>query len=523
MVELERDYRLYRRGLGRFHKLYKDKHNKRSHYRPNRTWAGVLKSTSLAANPSLHSDAESENPPLAELESGALFPGTHQYRIEVADFFGNTSAVVGKFRVGEYFSIQPVLSEGMDGSLNLEDVVSYDLRRIEDLSTSVLIGKRWQPLRLDYSMLVEDAAEKGGEGDVPDTEGPGDRRVLLLRQPPTNSLIMKFVARDQFDVESYPYYHLGTGVDQEEEPVWSVNFDYYDDYLRLEANSSILLPLPPRVTLYPGRGDSTNIPLYQLGLKKYVGRIAFDQLHGDKHQVRIETSSPDGGPFLHLLSLDGRKISSSGKGKILSGDRNFSVSFRPGSLYGPIYGHVFRDSLTEREADMVGEIYHAEPRDIPLNKGAMVHLVYPGDEAHPEKLGVSYRTRRGRWVLIDHELDRVKRTVSAKVFSLEKFVLMRDEVAPEITRIRPRHESRTTNRRPRISVNIKDRFAGIKSENDIVIMLDGIKLIAEYDPERDRIFYQVKQPLAKGRHDLSIWVQDRLRNEASRKTTFWID
>ena len=73
-------------------------------------------------------------------------------------------------------------------------MVSYDLRRIQDLSTSVLTGKRWQPLRLDYSVLVEDVAEKGGEGYVPDTEGPGDRRVLLLRQPATNSLIMKFVA-----------------------------------------------------------------------------------------------------------------------------------------------------------------------------------------------------------------------------------------------------------------------------------------------------------------------------------------
>ncbi|HEX9652181.1 MAG TPA: M23 family metallopeptidase, partial [bacterium] len=130
MIDLERDYRLSSRKLGGFHKLYKDPRNTRSGYRPNRPWAGVLRSESLAANPRLRSKA-GRSLPDAGPEIGGLLPGTHDLRIEVADFVGNTSVVSGRFEVGAAYKIQATITQDEAGHRTLHDVVTFDLRRIE--------------------------------------------------------------------------------------------------------------------------------------------------------------------------------------------------------------------------------------------------------------------------------------------------------------------------------------------------------------------------------------------------------
>ncbi|MCG8605596.1 M23 family metallopeptidase [bacterium] len=524
MVELERDYRLHRRNYGRFHKLYKDKYNTRSRYVPNKTWAGVLQSASLEASPSLHSTTTTQTVHNeGALRAGGLFPGEHDFRIVVSDFFGNESTVEGEFQVGEFFSIRPIVNEAEDGSLNLHDVITYDLRKLHDVSTWVRNGKRWQPLRVDASLVLQDIVEKGGEGSVAKSGDSGSGEVLLLRRPKENSVILKFVATDQFSVPSYPSYYTYAAAGLVGPPDVTINYDYYNDYVRIELNSTHFLSAIPRVKLYPEQLHSLSVPLQQIGFMKYVGHVPLTTLRGENHVLEVVSENNNGSLFSQTDRFRATKISAGKNREMESDDRDFWVTFWPASLYAAIYGRIERDDVAAREKEMVSSIYDAEPMDVPLKAGAKVHFRYDDNENAPEKLGVYYKTRRGRWVFIDNELDTAEQTVSAKVFSLEKFVLMKDEVVPQITRLRPKNRSRLTTRSPRISANVKDTMSGIASENDIVIRLDGRRVIAEYDPERDRIFYQVKKPLAKGRHEISVWVRDRSQNESSRESVFWID
>ncbi|NIV92439.1 hypothetical protein GWN42_06450 [candidate division KSB1 bacterium] len=523
MVDLERDYRLSRRGLGRYYKLYKDKHNIRSNYSPNKPWAGVLRSASLEARPSLEAKSSTDvRYKSSGFETGSLFPGIHEFRIEVSDFFGNLSTVRGQLQFGAAFDFEPLISEVENGVLMLSDFLTYDVTKIEKLSAFLLYKKRWRSIPLKFGDSSDDLFEKGGDSAI--SEMATVSTPFLLKKPASNPLMLKFVAFDQFETRSYPYFYFDIQPNQTSSPPeLSINYDYYDDYLRLEIESRNLLPEVPKVTLYPGRRDSVAVDIYQIDLKKYIGRIEYSKLHGEHHLLRVSTKNLNDEPFSIWENFSVKKINPPHSNQLISEDGRLWVNFWRGSLYRPLYGRISADSVTyASDSKIVGRVYDAEPQDVPLNAGARVYFRYSENETQPEKLGVYYQTRR-RWVFIDNKHDATSRAVSAKVFSLEKFALIRDDVPPEIRRIRPRYKARLRNNRPFISVNVRDRLSGIASERDIVIRLNGRKLIAEYDPERNRIFYQVKEPLPQGRHELTVWAQDRSKNDAFKPSVFWIE
>ncbi|MFQ5771880.1 MAG: hypothetical protein ACE5HX_15200, partial [bacterium] len=524
MVELERDYRLSRRGFGRFQKLYKDKYNFKSNYSPNKTWAGVLKSAALEAKPKLLSKSLMENTiHKNDFQTGLLFPGPHTYKIEVSDYFGNVSTVHGEVQVGAAYHIAPLISEDENGMLNLQNVITYDLRKVENLDAFVLQGNRWRSIPFESSENSAYIDETGGEG--PESESYDSEHVFLLKKPPANPLILKLVGHDQFNAESYPYFYLESQpMPTSNLPQLRVQYDFYDEYLRLDMQSNTILRDIPKVVLYPGRRDSVLINLHQIDLKNYIGRINYDKLTGSVHLLKIIAPNFNGDEFINWQQFVAKKINPPKTKSLYSDDRQFWVNFWSGSVYRPIYGRVIMDSLTViKDMKIVGQIYDAEPQDVPLNAGALVNFRYPPDQIHTEQLGVYYKTFKGKWEFIDNKLDVKKGTVTAKVFSLEKFALIRDEEPPEITEVRPGYQAHLKTNKPRISARIRDRLSGINSENDIVIRLNGERLIAEYDPERNRIFYQFNKPLPKGRYEVTVWVQDRSKNNAFRKSIFWID
>ncbi|MFQ6114763.1 MAG: M23 family metallopeptidase, partial [bacterium] len=444
MVELERDYRLARRGFGRYYKLYKDKHNTLSNYVPNKSWAGVLKSASLIANPSLQSSAKSGNVLhqrsidnsdafdllyKGDFQTGAMFPGLHGFRIEVSDYFGNISTVRGKLQVGAAFDIQPVIIENDSGNLGLSDIITYDLRKIVDLDAFALESKQWKPIPVEWTQGTE---ESGGHRVLRGTSGFAS--AVSLNPPSGNPLILKFIAQDQFGANSYPFIYVKSRAFQSIDlPQVNINYDFYDDYLRLELTSNVLMQEVPRVILYPGRPDSVVLRIHPMDMDKYVGRIELAALFGDIHTLKVTLEDLNAKEFTFKEQFACKKIPPSNAGRLISEDQKCWISFSNSSLYKPFYGRVAIDTLSvARHENGIGHIYNVEPKDVPLKGGATVQLQYPPDELHPEKLGVYYKNRRGKWEFIDNKIDTTKKAISAKVFSLEEFTVIRDEQPPEI-------------------------------------------------------------------------------------------
>jgi len=101
--------------------------------------------------------------------------------------------------------------------------------------------------------------------------------------------------------------------------------------------------------------------------------------------------------------------------------------------------------------------------------------------------------------------------------------LIRDVVPPEITGLRPGYNVHLNNNTPEITVGVRDRLSGIASEEDIQIRLNGRKLIAAYDPERDQLTYEVKEPLPAGRYELVVRAVDKCGNQNVKESVFWIN
>ena len=535
MVQWERDYRLLRRRLGLFYKLYKEKHNTLTHYIPNKPYAGVFKSVVLDAYPAFQSKAnlwksarddkaniKSKYTASKELDSqsGSLFPGLHEFNIEVADYFGNVSTVNGQLQVGATFNIQPVISEDSAGTIILNDILTYKLKTIEEVEVFLLTGNRWLPMAFEWT---DNWTEIGGESPLAEFETWA--RGITLNNRSMNSSVLKFIARDQFGTPSYPFFYIPpTNKRFNDLPEVNVRRDFYDDYLRLEISSNSILREVPEVVSNPGRYDSMVVKIYQKDLNHYIGRIELDAISDQVHILNITTKNLAGEEVTVREQFNITKIPPLKTRRLISEDHNCRINFWLKSLYKPIYGRISIDTLSVRwDNDIVGEIYEVEPGDVPLKAGAIVHLRYPQDELIPEKLGVYYQKKAGKWEFIDNNINPESRTIWAKVFSLERFTLIRDEIPPEITQILPGNKQSIKTQTPRISAHVRDSLSGISSENEVVIHLDGRKLIAEYDPERHRIFYQTKQPLSQGRHEITVWAQDNSKNEALRKVEFWIE
>jgi hypothetical protein len=162
-----------------------------------------------------------------------------------------------------------------------------------------------------------------------------------------------------------------------------------------------------------------------------------------------------------------------------------------------------------------------EPQDVALDGGAVITIVYPDTVSQPQQIGVCYWSRNN-WVFIDNKINTANRTVSARVFSMEDFALIRDNEPPVLSIRSPQAGSVTRNRRPLISVGVNDSTSGFDSEESIELRLDGQKLIAEYDPERDVVQYRPKKDLEPGVHKLTARAEDRCGNVAWQEVEFTV-
>jgi hypothetical protein len=220
--------------------------------------------------------------------------------------------------------------------------------------------------------------------------------------------------------------------------------------------------------------------------------------------------------FMNALVQPGRGRS------LFAADARMRVAFSDESVYWPLYGRVHIDTVTRlNDSRVIGPIYRVEPQDVALNEGATVTLSYPDTIAEPRQIGVCYRDRN-EWVFIDNKVNTANRTVSARIFSLEDFAIMRDSEPPVLNIRSPHPGAVIRDRRPLIVVEVKDVTSGFASEQSIELRLDGQLLIAEYDPERDVVQYKPKRELSPGVHKLAVRAEDRCGNVARREAEFTV-
>ena len=110
--------------------------------------------------------------------------------------------------------------------------------------------------------------------------------------------------------------------------------------------------------------------------------------------------------------------------------------------------------------------------------------------------------------------------VSAQVRQLGRFALLADERPPTVRITSPPSGSVTEDPRPLLTARVLDGGSGIGREEDVIMALNGKRLISVYDPEADRVEFQVEEDLAPGEYRLDVTGRDRCGNETRTSSSF---
>ena len=528
-IELDRDYRLYRRNKGLFHRLFLDPENRLKFYRyrgeeKGRIISGPVK-PGLSGRMIPTANTNGNNDPYRPAAEGAggyvwdqnriiFTPGRHQIEIVLRDFFNNETRITGTLRLGRRFRIYPYF-EKQDTAVVLERIDYEENHGIVNLDVQGLRAQQSRKLRWVPIQTID-----ADEADLISTQFS----VLPLAMIKEFSLL-KLIATDAMGIQSWPdFIPVPGGPSHGRSGPLKANLelDFFDDYLALDVRASRPMIRPPVVEVALADG-STRYPLtYPVTPTHYILSIPLAELAGRRVTISAQIEDIRRTMARASLTFDNIHIRKGQKRVIFSQDSLLKVSFWNTSLYRDLFLRIIQEPANAygRDENLIGKIYTVEPKDVPLNRGAMIALRYPDGFPAPEKLGVYYR-HKNRWTFIDHKLDRESRTVSALVLSFETFALRQDIDPPVVALRRPKKGQSVSSRGP-IILYARDEQSGFESEESLELYIDGRKVVAEYDPENDILVYRPRPPLNPGAHQLRFKATDRNGNVSTLKTTFWV-
>ncbi|MFC1724508.1 M23 family metallopeptidase [candidate division KSB1 bacterium] len=295
---------------------------------------------------------------------------------------------------------------------------------------------------------------------------------------------------------------------------FNVEMKSFNDFLRLEISGPFDNKKYPKVYINNSIG---NIPLYLISPDKIAARINFrDNL--ENLDIKIEHNDN----IVWKTSQKFKKIGLNG-GRIISEDGLFTAEIGKGAVYSPFWAKVdiVENLYPVNENLRRSSIYKINPSTVPLKNEAAVKIKYNTNEINTSKLGVfSFNSEKEDWNFVSQEIDSLNGLVTGRINKFGELALLIDDRPPDIYRFSPRDGQKIFNRKPLIRASVKDDLSGIGSNCQTDIYLDGKKLIAEYDPEAEILFYRVEESLGFGNHTVEFIVEDNIGNSAVRKLTF---
>jgi hypothetical protein len=483
-VTLETDFELYRRGRGIFHNLYVAPGNDLPFYHPARIGAGII-------------------------DASAHQAGFHDVRIRAADQDGN--AAEAQFSV--LLDRRPRVSEThvREDSLGLQvDVRASDP---DGAVTEVWVeysvdgGRRWIS-RPAVAVLQEGLFRAWIEGE---------------HDP---SLLVRAWAKDEFGVHSHPDMTALAASPRDEradEPQFRWEMNYYRDHGRLLIHSDRPLADEPRVFLNRPGSEPRRVPMYCQEPDQCAGRLLLTGGQDGDVVVTIAGRDLSGRLGVAAFTLPVTTITPGGGGTLGDLDDGIMAVFEPGTVYQTVLGRVEQKQVeTPPGLPLKSKAFALFPDNCPFDRPATVWIQLPAGEEANERIAVYRRSRSGKWGYLDRLSSDDGLAVGARVKSLGTFVLLEDGIEPLIWRVRPRDGATIQQGRPVLSAKVRDTGSGIGSELDVILKLDGQRLISRYDPPIEAVLYQPREPLGPGQHVLEVEVIDRAGNRSQATSRFTV-
>lgn len=190
------------------------------------------------------------------------------------------------------------------------------------------------------------------------------------------------------------------------------------------------------------------------------------------------------------------------------------LSIGPASTYGPLWITIRTEAEVPAgplfpELEPVGGCLRLGPWAWPLRERIGITMAFP-DGGSRRGVGVFSRSKRG-WSF--EGADTTGRGVGADLASLEDVALFRDGTPPAVRIEPPAAGART------VTARILDGGVGV-TWRDIAMTLDGRALVAEWDPEGERLTGHLRRTLDPGKHTVVVLAADRVGNRTVERLAF---
>lgn len=418
-----------------------------------------------------------------------LEPGYHIVKILATDTAGNMSQALFKVLVDSppvvtKFECSPqgeVTVEGRDGDGVVKETVleSY-------------LGDGWEVVGRGITKLKMSLSSLG--------KGPLRAKVV-----------------DNWGISS-PYHYLWSEEEKKEEGKlqFKVDLDSRQGYILLWVRSSENLRDVPQLYL-SGQG---RVSLVSAGPRDYLVSLPLVNYWWGKVRVKVKGEGLNRQKVELDTTIRAWSIPAPGGKKIDA--PGLRIDFPPQSIYQDM---VMVVDVEESKTDTPPLLpclkgpFKIEPVDIPFNKKVEISIDIPSG-ADTLRAGL-YSLKGDDWKWVKGS-RREGGSVVSKVRHFSTYAVLLDTIRPRIWDIRPPSGSRLGKRKPLLGARVDDQGSGIGSDEDVRVWLDGEPVIAEWDPEMASLKYRPGKPLPPGHHRLKIEVKDRVGNQTTRQSGFWI-
>lgn len=349
-------------------------------------------------------------------------------------------------------------------------------------------------------------------------EGQHSFKIELLDFWGNNAEIVGLLERDSTTINSMQQNSLNSQeLPETDLSDVKITTEFYDRYIRLQFYFPQNTSLPK---VYGLHDDGIKMPIKLL--PKSAGRYvsAWSLRNSDSGPLTIELFYPGKDPVRKWVFY--KTVRKGARNTLYTQDGLAKIDFSTNSLFKDIYVQTeYVGPDTTLGYEFASNWYTIKPWDVPLDKGAAISISYPENDPAPEKLAVYYKNGSSNWVFLGNKTKRL--SLSGLVSSFGTYALIRDNQKPFIKYLSPKNNARLSSATPTLRAVFRDSLSGIRGEENMKMKLDGKKVIAEYDPEKMLLFYNVRKPLQKGQHTVSLTVRDRCGNENSLDHIFWVD
>jgi hypothetical protein len=446
----------------------------------------------------------------------------HPFQIKLKDFFGNLTTVNGTIIASKIPVVELALSQYSLTKTQIGELHTPNGEKLQsaDVDISRDGGRTW------YTIADFDGgggSQSEASSSIMKTSFTFPIRMLNSNAGPT---LLKGTAQNLVGVQSYPTYAVLRPQESwtYEELSFELDKDYYDNYVRLVINTSVPIQGNPILQYWESDGRIKSAPVHQIDLQRFVSSVPLTSQQTGAIPLEIYARDLQGKLSFQKETLDIYAVPLGTTRRIRSDDGQCQVEFTANSLFRDMYVRISSETPHGADRfDVASRAYIIEPWDVPMNNGARIRIKYNPADSASSKLGIYYGTATNGWLFLGNNRDANRSTISGRVKSFGTYALVRDNSPPQILGLQPASGTHLSSRSPTLKARFRDRLSGISGEDNMILSLDGNRVIAEYDPEQLLLFYKVKQPLSSGQHQVSILVRDRCGNEAERTHTFWVD